>query len=98
MGKLYFVYILASRYRGTMYVGLTSNLPHRMEQHRSGAVAGFTRAYRVHRLVYVEEFTSLLEARARERTLKRWRREWKFALIESLNPAWRDLVGDLVML
>src|SRR5947209_10003870 len=68
----YFVYILASRYKGTLYVGVTRDLSRRVEQHRGGAVAGFTRQYKVHRLVYFEQFESILEARARERVLKRW--------------------------
>ena len=94
----YFVYILASRYKGTLYVGMANNLSRRLEGHRAGSVPGFTRTYKVHRLVYYEEYASLLEARARERVLKRWRREWKFKLIESVNPSWRDLTPDLVAL
>jgi putative endonuclease len=96
MDARYYVYILASRYRGTLYVGVTNDLGRRMEQHRSGAVSGFTRTYRVHRLVYYEEYASILEARARERVLKRWRREWKIKLVESTNPNWRDLIMDLM--
>jgi putative endonuclease len=91
----FFVYILASRYRGTMYVGVTSSLGGRVGQHKSGAVPGFTKQYKVNRLVYVEPYQSILEARARERVLKRWRREWKFKLIEDENPDWRDLTPDL---
>jgi putative endonuclease len=98
MRRRFFVYILASRYKGTLYVGLTNDLSRRIEQHRAGAVAAFTRMYQVHQLVYFEEHQSLNEARARELTLKRWRREWKFKLIESVNPTWRDLTSDLVML
>lgn len=92
----YFVYVLASRYKGTLYIGVTNNLSRRIEQHRSGAVPGFTREYRIHTLVYYEEHGSILEARARERVLKRWRRDWKIQLIESANPTWRDLTPDLV--
>jgi len=84
----FLVYILASRYRGTMYVGVTNNLSRRMEQHKSGAVPGFTKEYKVTRLVYVEQYAS---ARAREHVLKRWRREWKFELIEAQNPECNDL-------
>jgi putative endonuclease len=90
------VYIPASRYRGTMYVGVTNDFSRRMAQHKSGAVPGFTKQYRVTRLVYVEQYTSVLEARAREHTLKRWRREWKFELIEAQNPEWGDLTNQLV--
>ena len=85
------VYILASRYRGTMYVGVTNDLSRRMSEHKAGVVPGFTRTYRTDRLVYCEDYASIFDARARERTLKRWRREWKFALIEAQNPNWRDL-------
>ncbi len=96
MRHSFHVYILASRYRGTLYVGVTNNLSRRVGEHKAGLVAGFTKKYKVHKLVYCEEFTSILEARAREHVLKRWRREWKFVLIESLNPNWRDLTQDLI--
>ena len=90
MNEAFYVYILASRYRGTLYVGVTNDLSRRVGEHRSGLVPGFTRKYKVHRLVYYEEFGSILEARDRERAIKRWRREWKFKLIEDANPRWRD--------
>jgi putative endonuclease len=92
----FFVYILASRYRGTMYVGVTNDLSRRIGEHKSGAVPGFTRRYKVNRLVYCERYGSILEARARERVLKRWRREWKFELIEAQNRDWNDLTNDLI--
>ena len=82
----FYVYILASRYRGTLYIGVTNDLSRRIEEHKSGMVPGFTRKYKVYRLVYYEEYGSILEARDRERALKRWRREWKFKLIEDVNP------------
>jgi len=91
VNRTYYVYILASRYRGTMYVGVTNAVARRVSEHKAGVVPGFTRTYRIHRLVYCEDYKSILDARARERTLKRWRREWKFALIEASNPGWRDL-------
>jgi putative endonuclease len=90
----FFVYILASRYRGTMYVGVTNDLSRRMGEHKSGVVPGFTRRYKVNQLVYCEGYASILEARARERTLKRWHREWKFKLIEAQNPRWKDLTSS----
>ncbi|MFC3693676.1 GIY-YIG nuclease family protein [Chenggangzhangella methanolivorans] len=90
-----YVYILASGQHGTLYVGVTTDLSRRIEQHRSGAVPGFTKAYGVTRLVYYEAFDSILEARARERTLKGWRRDWKTTLIESVNPDWSDLSATL---
>ena len=98
MSEQFYVYILASRYKGTLYVGVTNDLSRRVGEHKSGLVRGFTKRYKVDKLVYYEEFTSILEARARERTIKRWRREWKFALIEKVNPGWRDLTPELVAL
>jgi putative endonuclease len=92
----FFVYILASRYRGTMYVGVTNDLSRRVGEHKSGAVPGFTKRHKINRLVYCETYASILEARARERVLKRWRREWKFELVEAQNPHWRDLTRELI--
>ncbi|HYS49019.1 MAG TPA: GIY-YIG nuclease family protein [Xanthobacteraceae bacterium] len=93
----FFVYILANRRNGTLYVGVTNNLIQRLIQHRAKAVPGFTRTYGLDKLVYFEEYASILEARARERVLKRWRRAWKIALIEKQNPAWRDLTDELAL-
>ena len=95
MSPTFYVYILASRYRGTLYVGVTNDIVRRVGEHKSGIVKAFTRRYKVHRLVYFEAYGSILEARIRERALKRWRREWKFDLIEKLNPDWRDLTVQL---
>jgi putative endonuclease len=92
MSEQFFVYVLASRYRGTLYVGVTNGLSRRVEQHKSGAVPGFTKTYKIDKLVYCD---SILEARARERVLKRWRRDWKIQLIEAANPRWRDLTSDI---
>jgi len=98
MRHRYFVYILASRYRDTLYVGVTNELSRRVAEHKSGAVPGFTKRYGVKTLVYFEEYSSVFEVRAREYALKRWRREWKFALIEQHNPNWQDVADSLVML
>jgi putative endonuclease len=98
MTARYFVYILANATRGVLYVGLTNDLIRRLIQHRSKAVRAFTRDYGLYRLVSFEEYSSLLEAKAREHALKRWRRTWKFQLIESANPEWRDLSEELVHL
>ncbi len=95
MAEGFFVYILASQRNGTLYIGLTNNLGRRISEHKAKAVPGFTRRYGVDRLVYVEGYSSVLEARAREGVLKRWRRAWKLQLIEKDNPEWRDLSGDL---
>jgi putative endonuclease len=81
-----------------LYVGVTSDLARRIWEHKNKAAKGFTNTYGVTRLVYYEEYASILEARAREHLLKRWRRAWKFKLIESVNQSWRDLYEELVML
>ena len=94
MSKTYFVYILASRRNGTLYIGVTSDLPRRMEQHKTLAVAGFTRTYGVTRLVYWETFGDVNEAIAREKQLKGWNRAWKIKLIEASNPEWRELSAN----
>ena len=92
--RRYYVYILANRRYGVMYVGLTNDLLRRMMQHRAKVVPGFTNEYGVVRLVYFEEYASITEARARERSLKRWRRAWKLALVDKLNPEWCDLTEE----
>ena len=89
------VYILASKRNGTLYIGVTSDLPRRISQHRNDLVAGFTRQYGVHRLVYYEAHGSMIAAITREKRLKSWKRGWKLKLIEKKNPAWRDLSDDL---
>ena len=92
-----FVYILASRHNGTLYVGVTTNLARRVAQHRSGEQRGFTTRYAVHRLVYFERLESLRDAQVRERQMKKWRRAWKVELLERGNPAWRDLAAEIPM-
>ncbi len=95
MDAPFFVYILASKRNGTLYVGVTNNLGRRSSEHKAKRVPGFTRKYQVDQLVYFEAFDSIHEARAREHSVKRWRRAWKIALIEKLNPHWRDLTDEL---
>ena len=90
------VYIMADRYRGTMYVGVTSDLPSRVHQHCTGEGSDFCRQYGLNRLVWADHAPSITDAIAHEKRLKRWRREWKFALIEGGNPEWRDLFDTLV--
>jgi len=92
----HYVYILASRRNGTLYVGMTNNIARRMHEHRSGAVPGFTSRYAVTRLVYVETHDDPRQAIQREHTIKHWRRSWKLALIERDNPAWDDLYERLL--
>jgi putative endonuclease len=85
------VYILASKPYGTLYIGVTSNLASRVEAHRSGSVEGFTKTYRVGRLVYFELHETMLDAIQREKRMKKWNRAWKLDLIEKANPLWADL-------
>ena len=89
------VYILASRRKGTIYTGATSNLPQRVWQHKQGLVEGFTRTYSVHTLVWCEQHETMASAIVREKALKKWPRAWKVALIEELNPGWRDLYDEI---
>ncbi len=91
MHERYAVYILASRRNGTLYIGVTGNLPQRMEQHKALAVPGFTQRYRVTTLVYVERYADIIEAIAREKQLKGWNRAWKIRLIEQSNPDWSEI-------
>jgi len=93
MPKCHYVYILASLSR-RLYIGHTSKLPQRVWQHRSGLIPGFTRKYRIRRLVYFEETLDARAANERERALKGWRREKKLRLIESMNPGWLDLAEN----
>ncbi len=91
----YCVYILASKRNGTLYIGVTSNLPKRIAEHKSGAVEGFTKKYRVHMLAWYECTDDALSAITREKQLKAWKRKWKLELIEKENPTWRDLSAEL---
>ena len=90
------VYIMADRYRGTMYVGVTSDLAARIYQHRSGDGSDFCVRYGLTRLVWAERGDDILSCIAHEKRLKRWRRQWKFELIERANPEWQDLFNLLV--
>ena len=94
--KRYYVYIMASARNGTLYIGITSDLARRAYEHKEGLIKGFTRKYRVHTLVYYEEHVDVHEAIAREKLVKKWRRDWKLRMIERLNPEWKDLYDDLV--
>ncbi len=90
------VYILASKYNGTLYIGVTSNLVKRIWQHKSNLVEGFTHKYSVHLLVYFEQYDSIVDAIKREKQMKKWQRSWKIKLIEKSNPQWRDLYSEIV--
>ena len=91
----WFVYILASDDRRFLYTGEARDLRERVGQHRAGTVEAWSRAHRTHRLVWFEPHGTLREALVRERAIKRWRRAWKQALIEGMNPDWRDLAGEI---
>jgi putative endonuclease len=93
--KCYWVYILASRIGGTLYIGVTNDLVRRMHQHRMDYVDGFTKKYSVHRLVYFEQHSDIEAAIRREKRLKKWNRAWKVRLIEELNPNWDDLYPQI---
>jgi putative endonuclease len=92
---VYYVYLLASRKHGTLYVGVTRDLIRRAYQHRTHAAKGFTSRYNVHLLVWFETYDDPLNAIAREKEIKKWRREWKINLIERSNPEWIDLYETL---
>jgi len=96
MEKNYYVYILVSRRNGTLYVGVTSDLLKRIWEHKNKLVKGFTEKYSVSKLVYYEQFKDVEYAIRREKRLKKYNRKWKFALIEKLNPDWRDLYEELI--
>jgi putative endonuclease len=90
------VYILASHYQGTLYIGVTSDLVARIWQHREHVVDGFTKQYRVEQLVWYEQHESMESAILREKQLKKWNRAWKIRLIDSMNPAWKDLWPSII--
>ncbi|MDG2533163.1 GIY-YIG nuclease family protein [Sphingomonas sp. HITSZ_GF] len=90
-----YLYILANRYRGTMYTGVTADIAARMMQHRDGTGSQFASKYGVSRLVHVEHFERIEDAIAREKAIKKWRRDWKIELIERGNPDWADLFDTL---
>jgi putative endonuclease len=92
----FFVYILASRKNGTLYIGMTDNLARRVWEHRTGTVPGFTKKYGVHLLIWYEVHESRETAFVRERQLKKWNRAWKLELIERVNPDWRDLFEEIM--
>jgi len=95
MKKTYYVYILASRRNGTLYIGVTGDLGRRVWEHREGLIPGFTKKYGVKMLVYFETFDDIHAAIARESRLKKYKREWKMNLIQKDNIEWRDLYETL---
>ena len=94
--KRYFVYLLASKPYGTLYLGVTSDLANRTWQHKSDLIEGFTKKYGVHMLVWFEEWGDIGDAIDREKQIKGWNRAWKIKLIEKCNPTWKDLYEDFL--
>ncbi|HSC19244.1 MAG TPA: GIY-YIG nuclease family protein [Rhizomicrobium sp.] len=93
---IYFVYMLASKEQGTLYTGVTNDVLRRVQEHREGLASGFTKRYGVKRLVWFECHEDIRDAIVREKRIKRWRPDWKCALIEENNPYWIDLYPGLV--
>ncbi|NNC81959.1 MAG: GIY-YIG nuclease family protein [Flavobacteriales bacterium] len=89
--KNYYVYILASKRNGTLYIGMTNSITRRTHEHKTEFYDGFTKRYSVKRLVYYERHPSPASALKRERQMKKWNRAWKLRLIEEMNPEWEDL-------
>lgn len=90
------VYILATKRNGTLYVGVTSDLPKRIWQHKNDVVEGFTKRYAVHDLVWYELADDMASAILREKQIKEWKRQWKLELIEKFNPYWNDLYPTII--
>jgi putative endonuclease len=95
--KQYYIYIMASKRDGMLYIGVTSDLIKRVYEHKNDMVDGFTRKYHIHNLVYFDVTQDINNAISREKQLKKWNRAWKIALIEKNNLEWRDLYCDLLM-
>jgi putative endonuclease len=92
----YYVYMLASKRNGTLYIGVTSDLVKRVYEHKNNLIEGFTKKYNVHTLVYYESTDDINSAITREKQLKKWKRGWKIELVEKKNPEWRDLYFELI--
>ena len=94
--KNYYLYILASKKNGTLYIGVTGDLIKRISEHKQKAVDGFTKKYNVHNLVYCEVYGDIKEAILREKQMKKWNRKWKIRVIEEKNPEWEDLYSKII--
>ena len=95
--KQYYVYILASKRNGTLYIGVTNDLAKRIYEHKNNFIDGFTTKYNVHNLVYYETVEDIISAITREKQMKKWRRQWKIELIEKENPYWEDLYNHILV-
>jgi putative endonuclease len=94
--KLPCVYIVTNKANTTLYIGVTSDLIKRIWQHKNGFVAGFTKKYNLHKLVYYEQYEDMYSAICREKGLKKYKREWKLSLIDAMNPFWHDLYYEII--
>ena len=92
----YYVYILANKKKGTLYIGVTNNLIKRIYEHKNNVIEGFTKKYAAHLSVYYLEYKDIEGAIIKEKQLKKWKREWKIKLIEQSNPDWDDLYGTIL--
>jgi putative endonuclease len=96
MYKQYYLYILANKKNGTLYVGVTANLIKRVFEHKSNVIEGFTKKYNIHMLIYYEIYGDINEAIKREKNIKKWKRFWKIKLINTKNSEWKDLYDNIV--
>lgn len=92
----YFIYILTNTQNTTFYIGVTNNLVRRIYEHKNESVEGFSKRYKLHKLIYFEEYATAKEAISREKQLKNWHRDWKINIIKGFNPDLRDLYEDIV--
>lgn len=93
--KNYFVYILTNKYNTTLYIGVTNDLPRRLQEHKSKLIDGFTKKYNLNKLVYFEMTASIEDALNREKQLKNWKSQWKIDLIKTINPEFKDLSEEI---
>ena len=94
--KQFFIYIMTNKRKGTLYIGVTSDLPARVWQHKSNLIEGFTEKYKLHKLVYYEQHENIYSAIKREKQMKKWQRQWKLEIVEKLNPHWKDLYEEII--
>ena len=95
--KNYYLYIVASKKNGTLYIGVTGDLVKRTYEHKQNAVDGFTKKYNVHNLVYYETYRDIEDAILREKQMKKWNRKWKIRIIEESDPEWKDLYNEIIL-
>jgi putative endonuclease len=95
--KNYYLYIVASKRNGTLYIGVTGDLIKRIYEHKQNVVDGFTKKYNIHNLVYYETYGDIEEAILREKQIKKWNRKWKIQIIEENNPEWKDLYKTIIL-